>query len=154
MKRFIVFISFFMAMCLSGCTTITYMVSGQTFENAISSVEEQLSYEGFYKTGVITEVDRYLQVLGVSYTKEAGFGTVMGNDYVYNNKYIFADEKGNTLSYKISYTLRNTLDMGICVNTFLITEFQTSNPKDYTRLRGIINQFNNMPMDEVIVSLW
>ena len=78
-------------LCFSSCTETKYMTRKSTLDKMVDSVKTQLMNEGYHTTGFSTKQTNELEVVGISYTSNAGLGTAMKNNFVTQDTYTFAD---------------------------------------------------------------
>ena len=138
---------------LTSCMDTYYMTRRITFDNAISSVRDQMADEGFYFNGSFTNTRNEPVVMDVSYSSYSGYGTAMGNNYITQDTYRFADSLGNTISYSVAYSAKMTVDGVPYVEGVGLCGCETSNPKDYETFCGdesVVKQFNDLPKDQLI----
>lgn len=130
-----------------------YMTRKTTFDNAISSVQLQMASHSFKPTGAKTNTRNEKIVIGVSYTSQAGYGTGMVNNYITQDTYDFADSLGNTMSYSVTYSAKQTDDGIPYVGGVELCGCETSSPEDYERFCGddsVVKQFNELPKDQKV----
>lgn len=130
----------------SSCTETKYVTRKSTLDKMVDSLKTQLASEGYRTTGFSTKQTNDMEVVGISYTSKAGFGTAMKNSFVTQDTYTFADSLGNTASYSIFYALDksdNVEKAGMC-------GCETSNPQDYEKVCGFISQIDWMPNSDSI----
>ena len=140
---------FFFTSCMD-----TYKVTKKsTYEKSVQSIRSQMATNGFRSTGVSTSTRNETVVTGTSYTKYAGYGTRMENNYITQDTYQFADTLGNTMNYSVSYTAKQTEGGVPYVENVELCGCETSNPKDYERFcgrAGAVRRINNLPKDQEI----
>lgn len=133
-------------LCFSSCTETKYLTRKSTLDKMVDSVKTQLMNEGYHTTGFSTKQTNEMEVVGISYTSKAGFGTAMQNNFVTQDTYTFADSLGNTVSYSLFYALDKqeiVVNAGLC-------GCETSNPHDYDKVCGSISQIDWMPNKDAI----
>lgn len=133
-------------LCFSSCTETKYMTRKSTLDKMVDSVKTQLMNEGYHTTGFSTRQANEMEVAGISYTSNAGFGTVLKNNFVTQDTYTFADTLGNTVSYSLFYALDRqevVVNAGLC-------GCETSNPHDYDKVCGSLSQIDWMPNKDAI----
>ena len=129
----------------SSCYTTHNVVSKTSLDRTIDSVAIELKSNGYYPVGTSMSPKNELTVTGQSYTKYAGYGTRLDNNYITSDTYRFADTLGNSMDYTVSYQLNKTSDVfyhdSVYDGFYFVTELQvtgceTSNPKEYEKLCG------------------
>ena len=135
---------------MTSCMDTYYVTKKTTFDGTIRSVQSQLANQGFNSTGSNTNTHNEAIVTGVSYSKYSGFGTAMANLFITQDTYRFADSLGNTLSYSVLYSAKQTSKGESYVEGVEVCGCESSNPKDYERLCGkesTIKQINTISKD-------
>ena len=138
---------------LSSCMDTFYATKKTTFENALTSIQTQMTNDGYKIVGSNSETKNNVYVSATSYSKYAGYGSKMENNFVTQDTYRFADEEGNTMSYSVSYTAKQTNDGVPYIENIEVCGCETSNPMEYERLCGnesIVKQINLLPKDQEI----
>ena len=120
-------------LCLSSCTTTYQVTSKAALNKALDNVAIELRSKGYYPVGMSTDTKNEVTITGQSYSKHAGYGTLMDNNYITNDTYRFADTNGNSMNYTVSYQLRNNNGF-IYVTDLQVKGCETSNIKEYTNL--------------------
>ena len=131
---------------LSSCMETKYVTKKATLDKTVDSVKALMGYEGYYPTGFSTKLTNEMEVVGISYTSKAGFGTAMKNNFVTQDTYTFADSLGNTASYSMFYALdkrENVVKAGLC-------GCETSRSQDYDKVCGSLSQIDWMPNSDVL----
>ncbi len=120
---------------MSSCTVPYQVVSKKTFDEAVLDVNNELAGQGYYQSGVYTDSKNLLQVEATSFSKTAGYGTKLTNDYVIIDSYCFMKDDGNTLNYSISYkpSVRGGI---VCISDVSIVGCETSLAKNFNTLCG------------------
>lgn len=140
---------FFFTSCMD-----TYNVTKRsTYEKSVQSIRSQMAINGFSSTGVSTSTRNETVVTGTSYSKYTGYGTRMENNYITQDTYQFTDTLGNTMSYSVSYSAKQTEGGISYVENVELCGCETSNPKDYERFCGVgstVRRINNLPKDQEI----
>ncbi len=125
----------FSGIIMSSCTVPYQVVSKKSFDEAILDVKKELANQGYYQSGSNTDSKNLLQVEATSFSKTAGYGTKLTNDYVIIDSYRFMKDDGNTLNYSISY--KPNVRQGIAyVSEVSIVGCETSLAKNYDTLCG------------------
>ena len=120
---------------MSSCTVSYQVTSKKTFDEAVLEVNNKLASQGYYQSGFYTDSKNLLQVEATSFSKTAGYGTKLTNDYVIIDSYRFMKDDGNTLNYSISYKpeVRRSVPY---VSDVSIIGCETSLAKNYDTLCG------------------
>lgn len=152
--------SLLMLLCVlfsfSSCMKTFYATKRTTFEEALTSVQTQMNKDGFKIVGSNSETKNNVYVSAISYSQYTGYGSKMENNFVTQDTYRFADEEGNTMSYSVSYSAKQTNEGVSYIEGIEVCGCETSNPKDYERLCGnesIIKRINSLPKDQEIEQL-
>lgn len=96
-------------------------------------------------TGTSVDDKNDIQVTGVSYTPQSGYGTALENNYSVSESYSFATEDGRTLSYSISY--KPHVDYVRYVTEVAVTGCNVSDSKDFERYCGEVAKISKLPKD-------
>ena len=137
----------------SSCTQTRYVIGKTTLDKSMDSIKGQLCDEGYYLIGVVSNTNNENVVAGISYSQYTGFGTAMTNKLITQDTYKFVDTIGNTMSYSISYLLKQSNDGIPYVEELDLCGCETSNPKDYDKFCGsgrISNYVKNMPNNQAV----
>lgn len=138
---------------LSSCMDTFYATKKTTFEKALTSVQTQMTNDGYKVVGSNSETKNNVYVSATSYSRYTGYGSKMENNFVTQDTYRFADEEGNTMSYSVSYSAKQTSEGIPYIEDIEVCGCETSNPKDYERLCGnesTVKQINLLPKDQEI----
>ena len=130
-----------------------YVTKKTTFDQVISQVRDEMSQQGFNLSGSSSETKNDLIVLRTSYTEEGGYGTELANNYVTRDTYRFTNAIGHSMSYTVSYLLRETKKGEQYVDAAEIAACEVSDPSDYEKMCGSnspIYQVNAMEKDQMI----
>ena len=113
-KLFLLIIGF---LTLTSCTSTLSVTSIDEYDRSIRMVKEDLSSKGYELSGHNRETSNNTVVTGTSYSKYAGYGTQMANDFFTYDNYSFANTQGDIVevSLKIrekysSYSDKNYLE--------------------------------------------
>ena len=151
MKYFILMYVCVLALMLSGCTETVYVTSANQFVRSLNEIDSTLAEKGFVKTGEDNSNKNNLYVAGVSYSVYTGYGTALGNDYVYSYGSRYTDEKGNTINYTLDYRMDKVFDdnESIYVYGVSVKGCSVSNPKDYTPIctQTVEPKVSSLPQD-------
>lgn len=135
MKQSLILLSIVAVVCLSSCTTTYSVTSKSTLDRGIDQVAIELQKKGYYPVGSSTDTKNEVTVTGQSYSEYSGYSTRMDNNYITSDTYRFADTLGNTMSYTVSYQLREKSGFYF-VNNLQVKGCETSSVKEYGRLCG------------------
>jgi hypothetical protein len=143
------------AIMFCGCTVTQRVVSYGAFDNAVKSVAEAMEKEGFtpvdgqhdQKKGPSLSTRSY-DIDNVPSIQSAGevvptgglthgFQGSQSSDYTYTDTYRFANDRGEEVSYSVSY--RTGVDIQkhmVFVREAYVSGCETSNPAHHDRLCG------------------
>lgn len=137
MKQLRIFMPLFLlsGIILSSCSVSYQVVSKKDFDDAVLGVKNELEKQGYFQSGSSTDSKNLLQVEATSFSKSAGYGSKLTNDYVIIDSYRFMKDDGNTLNYSVSYkpNVRNGVAF---VSDVSIVGCETSLAKNYETLCG------------------
>ena len=153
MKKCCLFLCLAVLFCFSSCMDTKYVTKKSTFDQVISQVSDEMSQQGFNLSGSSSETKNDLIVLRTSYTEEGGYGTELANNYVTRDTYRFTNAIGHSMSYTVSYLLRETKKGEQYVDAAEIAACEVSDPSDYEKMCGSnspIYQVNAMEKDQMI----
>jgi len=88
---------------LSGCYTIRNLNTKEELDSNVNNAILYLNSIGFHQNGENLDTKNELVVEDVSYSSVTGYGTRMGNKFVYNDWYSFVNSAGNTIEFTVSY---------------------------------------------------
>lgn len=102
----------------SGCYSKIPMTSKQILDNQIDKIEKELNKMGYHLSGFEYNADNNIMVTGTSFSPKSGYGSMLGNNYVFTNTYTFTNDNAQTINYSVSYNMvYSTLD------TVILTEY-------------------------------
>ena len=139
---------------LCGCAVTSRVTSFGIFDNTLKAVAADLDNEGYGLVSSDRDRNNVLNHYPADYNNfEHGFSGANSIEYVYTDTYRFANDKGETIKYSVSYQTRYDPSSGVAyVNNVNITGCETSNPEHYNRLCGEgspIHKLDNLPTDTV-----
>lgn len=153
MRKMLFFFLLLSVFVITSCTDTFYMTKKTTFDNAIRTVQAQMSEQGYFLNGTSSNTRNETVVTGVSYSRYTGYGTAMDNNFITQDNYQFTDTLGNTMSFSVSYMAKQTDDGIPYVEDLELCGCETSNPKYYETLCGnesIVKQINDVPKDQKV----
>ena len=92
------------------CMDVYHVTKKSTFDQAVNSVQFDMNNQGFRSIGSSSNTRNETVVTGVSYSRYTGYGSAMANNFITQDTYRFADSLGNTMSYSVSYSAKQTDD--------------------------------------------
>ena len=145
------------AVLLSSCTNTYLVTSRSTFDKTVNEVKSDLAKQGYAPSGSSTDTKNNVYVEGTSYSKYAGYGSKMANDFVTTDTYRFSHEDGSSMSFSVSYKARQDAMKGLIYVTEVSTAgCETSNAKQYDALCGSnspVKKLNTLPQDASVEEL-
>ena len=108
MKKTCLFLCLAALFWFSSCMDTKYVTKKSTFDQVITQVSDEMSQQGFDLSGSSSETKNDLVVLRTSHTEEGGYGTELANNFVTRDTYRFTNATGHSISYTVSYMLRET----------------------------------------------
>jgi hypothetical protein len=153
-QRLLMIMSASAAIFFSSCT-ITYPVTSRsTFDKTVNEVKSDLAKQGYAPSGSSTDTKNNVYVEETSYSKYAGYGSKMANDFVTTDTYRFTHEDGSTMSFAVSYKAKQDDSKGLIYVTEVSTAgCETSNAKQYDALCGAnspVKKIETIPQDDSI----
>ena len=153
-KNSSLFISLFCISIFCSCTVTSRVTSFGVFDNTLKEVAVELDKEGYGFVGSDRDRNNVRNHYPADYNNfEHGFSGANSIEYVYTDTYRFANDKGETMKYSVSYQTRYDPSSGVAyVDNVNITGCETSNPEHYDRLCGEgspIYKLDNLPTDTV-----
>ena len=147
MKKSCLFLCLAALFLFSSCMDTKYVTKKSTFDQVITQVSDEMSQQGFDLSGSSSETKNDLVVLRTSHTEESGYGTELANNFVTRDTYRFTNATGHSISYTVSYMLRETKKGEQYVDAAEIAACEVSDPSDYEKMCGSnspIYQVNDM----------
>lgn len=134
---------------MTSCMDTFYVTEKTKFDDAVAMVRSQLKEKGFNLTGTnsITRNEPFVTDVTSSY------GLRMDNNYITQDTYRFTDSLGNTMSYSVSYHLKQESKGVPYVQDVEVCGCETSNPKDFETFcdgESEIYQIKNIPKEQTI----
>lgn len=89
----------------SSCTTTQMTISSQSYKSTLNSIDSTIiSLNNDYNLSSSgSETKNEIVVTGQSYTRYAGYGTLMDNNYYTYDNYVYTDSIGNTIEFQLKY---------------------------------------------------
>jgi hypothetical protein len=106
MKKIMCFI--FSVLLFNSCTTTEKYISARTLENQLKKVDSCYNSLGFNLSGVKSNSQNDLHVSGYNYSSLIGISSVLENDIMYRDTYIFRNKNNNTVKFTIQYKVVGT----------------------------------------------
>ena len=156
MRKLLLFSLVIVILGMTSCMDVYHVTKKSTFDRAINSVQFEMNNQGFNSIGSSSNTRNETVVTGVSYSRYSGYGSAMANNFITQDTYRFSDSIGNTMSYSVSYSLKQTPKGDLYVDNVEVSGCESSNPKYYNKLCGnesLINRINNLPKDMEIESI-
>ena len=132
---------------LTGCYSTEMVTSKARLDNCISSTEMTLNELGYQKNGSSTNKNTDVtRSEGLAYFPNVGFVPYYDEEKTETtvDNYTFADSKGNTVSYSVSYELKDARDNILYVENTHIVGCATNNPNEYELLCGTNSPINKI----------
>jgi len=123
-----------MLIMLSSCTTTMQVVSTENFSQALSTVEEQLSENGYEISGMSDETQNEVSVTGTSYSYYTGYGSAMKNNYWQYREYSYIDSAENMVSYTVKFQLKKDIHGEAFIQNLQVTNCSAN--KKYATICG------------------
>ena len=123
------------------------VTSKARLDNCISSTEMTLNELGYQKNGSSTNKNTDVtRSEGLAYFPNVGFVPYYDEEKTETtvDNYTFADSKGNTVSYSVSYELKDARDNILYVENTHIVGCATNNPNEYELLCGTNSPINKI----------
>lgn len=108
MNKCYLFLCLAALMSFSSCMDTKYVTKKSTFDHVVSQVREEMATQGFDLSGTSSETKNDLVVLETSYSKADEYRSELANNFVTRDTYRFTNASGHTMSYTVSYLLRET----------------------------------------------
>lgn len=122
---------------LTSCTSTSRVTSHDEYDRSIRMVQEDLSSKGYELSGHNEETSNNTVVTGTSYSKYAGYGTKMSNDFFTRDNYSFSNSQGDVV--EISLKVRERYSSNSDINYLETVELlgcKTSKASDYDKICG------------------
>lgn len=133
------------ATLLTGCGSTYSVTSKSMFNKTVNEVKADLAKQGYNLSGSNTETKNNVYVEGTSYSRYAGYGSKMANDFVTTDTYHFTNEDGSTMSFSVAYKVnRDVFDGRAYVTEVSTVGCETSDARQYDMLCG-----NNSPVKKL-----
>ena len=120
---------------VSSCKNSFYVTSPSAFERVIGRAMGKIESEGYMSIGSHSKKFNDPEVIGVSYTRSAGFGTAMVNNHKTVTTYSFKNATGDSMSFTISYSPKMVQNIPY-IDDVELCGCETSNPNDYEKMCG------------------
>lgn len=118
----------------TGCYSTYGVYSRAQYEKAKTLVEANMEVHGYNPSGYHTDSKNEIVVTGQSYSKYAGFGTLLdNNDYQYETLY-FANKSGETAEYSVKYQVLLDDNRQLALQNVQVLGCRTSKAADYKSL--------------------
>ncbi len=153
MNKCYLFLCLAALMSFSSCMDTKYVTKKSTFDHVVSQVREEMATQGFDLSGTSSETKNDLVVLETSYSKADEYRSELANNFVTRDTYRFTNASGHTMSYTVSYLLRETRKGEQYVDGVEIAGCEVSDPADYEKMCGPLSplyQVNDMEKDQAI----
>lgn len=136
------------------CAVTSRVTSFGLFDNTLKEVTEELDKEGYGFVGSDRDRNNVRNYYPEHYNNfEHGFSGTNSIEYIYTDTYRFANDKGETMKYSVSYQTRYDPSTGVSYVSNVSTKgCETSNPEHYHRLCGEgspLHRLDNLPTDTV-----
>ena len=153
-KNSFLYISLFCISIFCSCTVTSRVTSFGVFDNTLKEVAEELDKEGYGFVGRDKDRNNVRNYYPEHYNNfEHGFSGTHSIEYIYTDTYRFANDKGETMRYSVSYETKYDPSSGVSYVSNVSTKgCETSNPEHYHRLCGEgspIHKLENLPTDTV-----
>lgn len=93
------------SLLFASCYTTYGVFSESIYQDMQNTIQANTEAHGYNLCGKYNEVKKEVVVTGQSYSKLAGFGTLMDNDYYQHDTYQFANKEGDNAEYSVRYRL-------------------------------------------------
>lgn len=90
---------------LTNCTVTKNTISPKLYRSTINDINMELNFleNEFRLSGSGYETKNELKVTGQSYSKYAGYGSLIDNDYSFYENYTYTDTLGNTIEFQLKH---------------------------------------------------
>ena len=143
MKKILLMCLVLISAVFTSCTSTGYCVSANKLNEQLEKIAEDYNNEGFMYVGKNTNSQNNLYVAGYNYNKYSGYESVLANNMIYKDTYVFKNEGGNTVRFTVQYQVQ--CEGGL--SNVSICECETDNSNLYNKLcnNSSLNSINHLP---------